>query len=210
MAISTKKKGRGNSGEDHYNWGKKAVTRLDLSGKEINGVKIIGYSSTKDNRSHWYCLCRCGNYFETMGKSLKSGNTKSCGCSQKKHIGDFNRLKPGESAFNKIYNTYLARAIKKNLEFTISKEDFKKLTKQDCFYCGIEPLQESYANKNYNKTNYIYNGVDRIDNNLGYTENNSVPCCKHCNTMKMSLSVEDFLNRVKNIYERLILDGSNN
>ena len=31
-------------------------------------------------RISWICQCECGNYITVIGKSLKDGNTKSCGC----------------------------------------------------------------------------------------------------------------------------------
>ena len=31
-------------------------------------------------RVYWNCLCECGNTIAVAGKSLKSGNTRSCGC----------------------------------------------------------------------------------------------------------------------------------
>lgn len=31
---------------------------------------------------------------------------------------------------------------------------------------------------------YFYNGIDRLDNTKGYTPENSVACCKHCNSLK--------------------------
>jgi hypothetical protein len=35
---------------------------------------------TKDRHKKWICQCECGNIIEVMGKSLRSGNTQSCGC----------------------------------------------------------------------------------------------------------------------------------
>ena len=37
---------------------------------------------SSDNRVQWYCKCSCGNceIITVTGKSLVSGNTKSCGC----------------------------------------------------------------------------------------------------------------------------------
>jgi len=40
---------------------------------------------------------------------------------------------------------------------------------------------------------YIYNGLDRIDNEKGYLLDNVTPCCKICNQAKHALSLDDFL-----------------
>ena len=36
-----------------------------------------------EGRARWLCQCKCGNTVVVRGKSLRSGNTKSCGCYQK-------------------------------------------------------------------------------------------------------------------------------
>ena len=54
---------------------------LDLTGKQFGRVTVLsraGYS--KDNHIMWKCQCSCGKLFETRGKSLTHGYTKSCGC----------------------------------------------------------------------------------------------------------------------------------
>jgi len=39
--------------------------------------------NNKDGRAMWKCRCKCGNEVIVLGKHLRSGNTKSCGCYQK-------------------------------------------------------------------------------------------------------------------------------
>jgi hypothetical protein len=39
---------------------------------------------------------------------------------------------------------------------------------------------------------FLHNGIDRLDNALGYTTANSVPCCKPCNQAKNDRSVDEF------------------
>lgn len=49
----------------------------DISGQKFGQLLVI----EKDNeRSHWKCLCDCGNYTTVYIGHLKCGNTKSCGC----------------------------------------------------------------------------------------------------------------------------------
>lgn len=53
----------------------------DISGQKfgrLTAVTPVGRSS--DNRTIWECVCDCGNTVFITGKSLRSGNTKSCGC----------------------------------------------------------------------------------------------------------------------------------
>lgn len=46
---------------------------------------IARAENSKDGRARWLCKCKCGNEVVVSGKSLRSGNTKSCGCYKKDH-----------------------------------------------------------------------------------------------------------------------------
>ena len=62
----------------------------------------------------------------------------------------------------------------------LPREVWIEIVKKPCFYCN-----------NINNTL----GIDRIDNNIGYTKENAVSCCGICNRMKMNSTFNDFLNR---------------
>ena len=71
----------------------------DLTGQYFGRLKVIerveDYIEKNGNkRSQWLCECKCGNRVKVIGKSLKNGNTKSCGCLQKeitsKHFKNYN------------------------------------------------------------------------------------------------------------------------
>lgn len=49
----------------------------------------------KDNRAQWLCKCKCGNEVIVRGKSLRNGNTKSCGCYQKERAAQSNMDRVG-------------------------------------------------------------------------------------------------------------------
>lgn len=102
-----------------------------------------------------------------------------------------------KSGLTGIFHAYRNSAKKRELSFELTKEQFKDLTKQDCWYCGAKPAQikQDRGVKDY----YLYNGIDRVENDKGYILANSLPCCGRCNRMKNTLSVEDFLNQVKAI-----------
>jgi 5-methylcytosine-specific restriction endonuclease McrA len=46
--------------------------------------------------------------------------------------------------------------------------------------------------KAHGGTDYIYNGIDRIDNERGYLPDNAVPCCKRCNQAKADMAIDEF------------------
>lgn len=51
------------------------------------------------------------------------------------------------------------------------------------------------------------NGIDRLDSEKGYVKENCVPCCWDCNRMKQTLTEQQFLKKVEQIYNyRMIRD----
>ena len=51
--------------------------------------------NTKEGRARWLCQCKCGNMVTVLGKHLRSGNTKSCGCYQKERAAQANMDRVG-------------------------------------------------------------------------------------------------------------------
>lgn len=79
-------------------------------------------------------------------------------------------------------------AEKRNLIFNLTKKLFKTLLSQPCYYCG-------------SKLKGGRNGIDRLNNNIGYTKGNCVSCCKKCNFMKRNMGVKEFFTHCKKIME---------
>ena len=54
----------------------------DLTGQIFGRLTVISQfeKRTKDGCVIWNCTCECGNIKQVSGKSLRNGNTKSCGC----------------------------------------------------------------------------------------------------------------------------------
>lgn len=86
------------------------------------------------------------------------------------------------------YIEYKNRASKKNLDFILSQDEFDALKQEPCYLCG--------------KTSSLQhlNGVDRLDNNKGYTMDNIKACCFGCNHLKRNYVLEDMLNKFMDIY----------
>ncbi len=86
------------------------------------------------------------------------------------------------------YNEYEKRAIKKGLEFGLSEDMFTEISSNPCYLCNKEC------------TSTHNNGIDRIDNNIGYVKNNVSSCCGGCNYMKLNYSLEDIFDKSVNIF----------
>ena len=68
----------------------------DITGLRFGKLVAVNPVEKRDNRNelYWLCKCDCGNEVVVRGYSLRSGNTKSCGCYSKeawKKIGIANR-----------------------------------------------------------------------------------------------------------------------
>lgn len=173
--------------------------RKDYAGKKFNmltAIKDVGRD--KYNNRLWKCQCECGNMTTVKTVKLTNGYTKSCGCFQGKNHG----LPKGEASFNSLYYSYKKTAEKRGYEFNLSKDEFKEITSQHCHYCNVEPAQE-YAATKYSGA-YLHNGIDRVDNEIGYTMENCVPCCSDCNYAKRDKTTEEFLDHIARIYENCI------
>ena len=55
---------------------------IDLTGQRFGRLTVIERSNIKKDRTAavWKCQCDCGNTKIIAGRSLRSGNTASCGC----------------------------------------------------------------------------------------------------------------------------------
>jgi hypothetical protein len=176
---------------------KSADHRKNIAGQRFGKLIATEYSRTINSKVYWICRCDCGKTKEVMGSSLLSGRTKSCGC--------MTRLPAGESMFNSAYHAYKKGAEKRGLSFTLSTEEFRELTSQDCFYCGDKPsnaLTSAIGEK------YIYNGIDRVDNTKGYFVENCVPCCEMCNKAKATHTQEKFFYWTIRLYNKFVLKSS--
>lgn len=148
-----------------------------------------------------YCLCDCGKKKKILIWSLRRGKTKSCGCLQReraKRIGFKSLLPKGEAPLNILFAYYKKAAKKRDIPFAISRDDFKNLVNGNCYYCDEKPSMEIFSR--YKNDRIKYNGVDRVNNTLGYIIGNCVSCCEFCNKAKRDLSLIDFFSKVSRIY----------
>lgn len=147
----------------------------------------------------WKCRCDCGKITTVTIGSIVSGMTKSCGCLV--GINNKKRLSVGTAAFNRLYNRIKAGAKESNRKFLLTKLQVKEITSKNCTYCNKPPLQS--VKKTFDGTcfgDYLYNGIDRVNNKEGYILSNCVPCCFICNKIKHTMELSDFIKNIENIY----------
>lgn len=178
-------------------------------GMKINRLTAINYVYTKiygksNYHYYWKFKCNCGNELIIDKNSVLKELTQSCGCYHKEkssenmsEINSRNSISIEVQAFGRLFNVYTHNARKRNLDFSLSKEQFKEIINKNCYYCNIIPKQKARDKKQ--KGYILYNGIDRIENNRGYFLDNCIPCCGICNRMKMGMSFKDFITHIRNI-----------
>jgi hypothetical protein len=78
------------------------------------------------------------------------------------------------------FRHYRRGAESRNIEFLLTFDEFNNFWGKNCYYCT-------------DKIKTV--GIDRIDNNKGYTIENCVPCCGICNRMKMQYTMDNFIKK---------------
>lgn len=170
----------------------------DLVGQKFGKLTVLSRCGSNGSRqATWNCICDCGNYIVASGSRMIHGYKLSCGCYNHEIVS----LPSGQATINKMYYQYGRKARRRNLDFDISLDDFKKLVFDICFYCGCSPSR--FWKLQNGNGGITYNGIDRVNNAHGYIKENVVTCCSICNYAKREMSYGDFLSWVSRIYTNL-------
>ena len=157
-----------------------------MRGRDVHGNIII--SDTQK-------LCGSCNKWKDFSEYHKNGASSHGYMS---YCKDCERIRKRIARYNNIkeykYREYQRDAILKDREFNLTQEYFTAVIDSPCIYCGSHDE---------------VNGIDRIDSNRGYTEDNSVPCCAMCNKMKLNHTVDAFMYQCRRIVDYNILISEN-
>lgn len=170
--------------------------KLNLTGHKYHRLSVLEEAQGRYGKAFWKCLCDCGNNTIVSTSDLRTGNTKSCGCwgleerTIRAKSKDRNMIRLRDSL-----NAMKLTAKKKGRTWTLSDQEAYALMQSNCHYCNSEPSNER---KDYTyEESTKYSGIDRIDNEQGYTKENCVPCCKMCNFLKKDYDQKFFLNHIR-------------
>lgn len=110
--------------------------RIDITGQKfgkLTALHFVGYDNHR--QTLWKCRCDCGNYSVVRGYLLRTGKTKSCGCTRN-----------GVDITGQIVGDY--KAIER-----IGNCDGGALWKCECIYCGDVKEQSTFGfRKGYRAT----------------------------------------------------------
>lgn len=192
---------------------------IDLTGQifgRLTAVKIIGKHKT--GKPLWECDCTCGNKAYAMATDLRRKRVTSCGCYRKDLAaergkiygliyGGYGKKDPGISMQNYEYDHVRRNAIKRGYAFELTMDQFLELSQQPCFYCGIEPSR--IVQKKGHNGAFICNGIDRLNNHLGYVYYNCVASCQQCNALKNGVTPAMIIKLYHALNERGFIQDEN-
>ena len=176
---------------------------IDITGKKFGRLTAVEKVDTpkRGKGAYWKCLCDCGRHVVASYGNLKRGNVLSCKCLR----SEVNHLPKGEADFNRLLRVYKYRARIRGKLFLLTEQEFRTIILGNCTYCGVPPTRickiQPYQNRH---GSFAYNGIDRKDSSLGYTNDNCVPCCCTCNRAKLAMSVDEFLQWIERVYDHSV------
>jgi hypothetical protein len=117
-------------------------------------------------------------------RDLVQPKCRSC---RRTAVNDYNRTELGRVANrqpNRIFGHYVQRSKRRGILFNLTFHEFMKLWQMPCSYCS-SPISTI--------------GIDRVDNERGYSLDNVVSCCIVCNRMKLTSNRDEFIEQCRRI-----------
>ena len=179
-----------------------AIVSSKLSNNDRIGKRFGQLVVVDRNRMWWTCKCDCGRIERIHQSSLdhyaESDYVACCkSCKLERTISAIRQ---------RIYNAKQEDATKRGLPFSLTINQFCKIVEQSCTYCGVPPrASDAHCKQQWYKKwrdKHTTNGIDRINNAIGYIDGNCVPCCKRCNVAKHTKSAREFVALVSKISPR--------
>lgn len=147
----------------------------------------IACRDLSSRKRHDFVCCKCGEqkteddfYVDRQKPRGHVAQCKTCYAATAKNV----------LAFKPYHREQSLRsgAKRRSLPYELTREQFMSFWQAPCFYCG-DAIRTV--------------GLDRIDNAKGYTMDNVVSCCQICNSMKSSMSVQEFLDHCSRVARKV-------
>jgi len=145
------------------------------------------------------CCIKCTKDFDNFKTRFNKDSRHCLECASKQNTQDKKRenrernyMKEHLKNLENHYRNYIVSSLKRGYgDFQLNFEEFQKLVTNPCHYCKHINTEEA-------------NGIDRINNDLGYTKDNCVPACWRCNRMKHFYHPEFFIEKCKIIIKEVL------
>jgi hypothetical protein len=157
--------------------------------------KLTEFNRTKTNKDGLSYLCRECN-LEQSRKYRKANKDK--------YYNDQQRKRETKPVFlsQLLYNAK-TRAVKKNIEFDLTKEFLEELLDSSEMKCSVTGLEMNLECHSRKKANPFKCSIDRIDSSRGYLQDNVRFVCWAVNQMKADRTDEELKFWVESIYKAI-------
>lgn len=175
----------------------------NITGLKFNMLTAIRFSHSNKNKKfgstkhHWVFRCDCGVEKTIWKETVVKGGTRSCGCLVRTLNNPKNRVLHNEKLVAKVYTQ---GAKYRSISFDLTFEEIRTFIYSECHYCGSPP---SLSKAKGMLDNFCYNGIDRVDPNIGYNLVNCVSSCSKCNYAKHVLQYSEFKDWINKCYLHL-------
>jgi hypothetical protein len=148
-----------------------------INDQELKNDYLSGKSGPDLADKYGVCFWTIYQHLKKAGVTRRTGADMLCG------KGPWNKGTRDHSMRRRLlhYHQLKTRAKQRNKPFEFTFEQVQEIVAAGCFYC------KGKLSKPGEKV-----GLDRIDNALGYSSGNVLPCCGVCNRMRSNMfSVEE-------------------
>jgi hypothetical protein len=163
----------------------------DLTGKIFGRWTAISIAASKekDGRVRWVCKCQCGTIKEISGNSLRTKNSRSCGCLRTEELVKRVRthgqsVRGNRTAEYNMWKSAKHRAAVKGLDFNLELSDIVVPE-----FCPV--FTSVRLNKTHTKSHYDSPSLDRRKPELGYVKGNVQVISHKANTIKQNATPEE-------------------
>ena len=161
----------------------------------VSKSKISSLTTGQSNTTKIVCMT-CDKMQDISCYELEKNGSRRNECRSCRLSGGRKRISKSPYAYISNLYSQLAYRRAKTHEFTITREDLYALyDKQEglCRYSGL-PMTFIKDGTGYHLTNI---SIDRIDNSIGYTEENVCLVCLAVNMMKYTLDLNELVDWCK-------------
>lgn len=110
----------------------KMGAKINEVGNVYGYLTVIAPAPSKSGRAMWKCKCKCGNECEVIGKLLRSGHTKSCGCLKSEVIIQRNMERGGGDLTGQRFGKLVVLGFDSWLTYANGHRDRMWLCQCDC------------------------------------------------------------------------------